>query len=295
MPQVSFITSLYNCLPFTREMVASLQATLPADLKWELILIDDGSTDGTRDWLSTLRAPIRPILNEQNLGFAGSNNRAARLATGEFLFFLNNDLVFLPGWFEPMLEGFQRCENPGLVGNHQLVHATGRLDHRGVRFDPLFRPYNDGGWAPWRARQPYSRYRAVTAACCAIRRTVFLEHGGFDEAFRNGYEDVDLCLRLERLGYRNYVANRSVVRHRVSSSPERFTAESQNLRLFLQRWGWPEKPPTSRWLGYCYLRRYWWRPWRYNGPKFRLACARLITNRPCDVLIARWDIRGSVT
>jgi O-antigen biosynthesis protein len=295
MTKVSFITSLYNCLPFTREMVASLTATLPRDLDWELILIDDGSTDGTRDWIATLSAPIRVVLNESNLGFAGSNNRAARLATGDFLFFLNNDLVLLPGWLEPMLAAFDRCPQPGLIGNLQLVHATGKLDHRGVKFDPLRRPFHDQAAWPWTGRAPYSRYRAVTAACCAVRRATFLEAGAFDEAFRNGYEDVDLCLRLERFGFRNYVANRSVVRHRVSSSPERFTAETANLHLFLHRWGWPQRPPTPRWLGYCYLHRYWLTPWRYNGSKLLLAFARLITNRLCDVLIKRWNIKGAVT
>ena len=102
--QVSIIIPLYNCLPLTQAMLASLQATLPGRLKHEIVFIDDGSTDGTREWLRTLRGPeFNVLLNERNLGYAASNNRAANVARGEFLALLNNDLILQPGWLEPML------------------------------------------------------------------------------------------------------------------------------------------------------------------------------------------------
>ena len=82
-------------------MVDSLRATVPAGLSFELILVDDGSTDGTRDWLAGLRAPFRVLLNERNRGYAVSNNRGASAARGEILAFLNNDLVLTPGWLQP--------------------------------------------------------------------------------------------------------------------------------------------------------------------------------------------------
>jgi len=298
MMEVSFITSLYNCLLLTQEMVASLHATLPAGLAHEIILIDDGSTDGTREWLATLRAPVRVLLNERNLGFAGSNNRAARSSTGRTLFFLNNDLVLLPGWFEPMRAALARCSRPGFVGNLQLIHGASELDHRGVRFDPLGRPYHDRRWLTFTCLQSYSRYPAVTAACCAIARDTFFAAGGFDEAYRNGYEDIDLCLRLRQRGHHHFVANRSVVRHHISASADRFIRETENLKLFLRRWGPPATGPkavSNRLRGWCYLVRYWNQPWRYNGPKLLLALARLASNRPCDSLIARWNITGATT
>ncbi|MES1168988.1 MAG: glycosyltransferase, partial [Oleiharenicola lentus] len=109
--KISFLVPLYNNLPLTQAMLASLQATLPAGLEHEIIFVDDGSTDGTREWLQTVGPAlaagpglpasgshtIRAVLNEKNLGFAGACNRGAAVAHGEFLFFLNNDLILLPG------------------------------------------------------------------------------------------------------------------------------------------------------------------------------------------------------
>ena len=91
--QVSFIIPLYNCLAHTQECLRTLQASLPAWLEHEIILVDDGSTDGTRAWLATLGAPCRVLLNERNAGYAAANNRGAAVARGRILVLLNNDLI----------------------------------------------------------------------------------------------------------------------------------------------------------------------------------------------------------
>jgi GT2 family glycosyltransferase len=281
--KLSVIIPLYNCLPLTQAMFASLQATLPPGLAHEIILVDDGSTDGTRAWLATLTDPaIRVVLNEKNLGYAAANNLGATLARGEFLALLNNDLVLLPGWLPPMLDGFARRPRAGIIGNCQFTPGTQALDHRGVRFDLLGRPLHDSS-RPWFTRA-YTPYRAVTAACCLLRADVFNGHGGFDRAFRNGYEDIDLCLRLGRAGFRHYVANHSHVLHHLSASPTRHAKEDENFRLFMARWG---RAPTFRYRGLVYLQRYWNRPWRFNGPRLCLALAWATTGRSCDLLARR--------
>lgn len=289
--RVSLISALHNNLACSRAMLDSLLATLPPTADAEIILIDDASTDGTAAWLHSLRDSRVHVINaEQNLGFGAANNRAAAAATGEVLVLLNNDLVLTPGWFEPLVEGLAQCPSAGVIGNLQYTVAADALDHRGVRFDLLRRPYHDRHVRPRHARRAYSRYPAVTAACCALRREVFREAGGFDEAFRNGYEDIDLCLRLGQRGYLHYVANRSVVRHHVSISPGRFTRESANLSLFLGRWGWPPPGPPPRIRGRNYIARHWRHPWRYNGPKLILALALLATGRPCKALERRLGV-----
>ena len=286
--RVSFISALHNALAHTREMLDSLRATIPAGLEHEVILVDDASSDGTRAWLQALEDPrIRFVLLDRNAGFAAANNQGVQTARGDAIVLLNNDLILQPGWLEPLLDGLARCAHPGLIGNVQYAVADGRLDHRGVKFDLLRRPFHDRTPPPARG---YTRYRAVTAACCATTRDTFVSAGGFDETFRNGYEDIDLCLRLGGRGCRHYVANASRVRHHVSQSPGRFAHESGNLQLFLERWGWPPPGPPPRVRGANYLGRHWRHPWRFNGPKLVLALAWLVTGRPCTGLESRLGV-----
>lgn len=247
--KVSFIIPLYNCLPLTQAMLASLRATLPAGLDHEIIFVDDGSTDGTRAWLGGLPAPARSILNEANLGFAGACNRGAATAAGEFLFFLNNDLVLLPGWLEPMLEVLERRSDAGVVGNVQLRAATGAIDHAGIRFTLQGKPEHLTtlplstrllGWPSVR------RIDAVTGACIGLRRARWIQFGGFDEAYRNGGEDIDFQLRAEAAGCRQYLALRSIVRHHVSASPGRKLRDEENSRRLLNRWRTAIEPRILR-------------------------------------------------
>lgn len=233
--QVSFIIPLYNCLALTQECLRTLQATLPTGLTHEIIFVDDGSTDGTCEWLTTLSAPCRVILNERNLGFAATCNRGAAVAQGECLFFLNNDLVFLPGWFQPMLSLAQKYY-AGLVGNVQLNTTTGAVDHTGLWFNRKGKPEHATrkSWLAWLTGE--QEVPALTGACFAIRKKIWQQLGAFDEGFVNGSEDVDLCLKARATGLRNYVATRSVVRHHVSQSPGRKLRDEENSRRLLTRW-----------------------------------------------------------
>lgn len=234
--QVSFIVPLYNCLPFTQAMLASLQATLPDGLAHEIIFVDDGSSDGTRAWLASLPSPCRSLLNEQNLGFAGACNRAAASARGEFLFFLNNDLVLQRRWFEPMRAAFDRFSDAALVGNVQRHATTGVIDHAGLAFDHKGKPVHLTSRPPLALLRGYRAVVALTGACFAVRTALWRELQGFDERYRNGCEDVDLCLRASALGLRPYVALRSVVLHHISQSPGRNLRNEQNTHALLQRW-----------------------------------------------------------
>ncbi len=237
--QVSFIIPLLDNLALTRACVASLQATLPPGLAHEIVLVDDGSTDGTRDWLRTLATPFRAVLNERNLGYAAANNRGVAIAHGELLVLLNNDLVLVPRWFEPLLAAHRSLRRrAGLVGNVQLDAANGAVDHTGIVMDLKGKPEHDRT-APSRLTRlfaPVRRVPAVTAACVLLERSLWHDLGGFDEGFVNGGEDVDLCFRARAAGRVNAVALRSVVRHHVSSSAGRKLRDEENSRRLAQRW-----------------------------------------------------------
>ena len=234
--QVSFIIPLYNCLALTRAMLESLQATLPRNLSHEIILVDDGSTDGTREWLAILQAPFRVILNERNLGYAGANNRGATKAQGEILYFLNNDLVLSKGWFQPMYNKVRRNFRTGLVGNVQLHATTGEMDHCGVDFSTKGKPIHLTKYSLWSRLTGYRRTLALTGACFCITRKLWTQLGSFDSSYINGCEDIDLCLRALDTGYKNYVSLRSVVGHHVSQSPGRKLRDEQNTRRLVRRW-----------------------------------------------------------
>jgi GT2 family glycosyltransferase len=221
-------------------MLASLRATIPAGVTHEIIFIDDGSTDGTREWLGMLQDPsIRVLLNERNLGYAAANNRAAAVARGEFLVLLNNDLVLQPRWLEPMLAAHASLgRHAGLIGNVQLDARTGAVDHAGLVIGVTGKPIHLRDLPGFFSRHlhPVRPVPAVTGACALIERALWQQLGGFDEGYVNGGEDIDLCFRARARGCINAVALRSVVRHHVSSSPGRKARDEQNSYRLALRW-----------------------------------------------------------
>lgn len=235
--QLSVIIPLFNCLEFSQAMLASLRATLPANLEHEILLVDNGSTDGTRDWLKTVEGgPVRTLLHRANLGYAVANNRAAEQARGLFVALLNNDLVLLPGWLEPMMELAARPAT-GVVGNIQLSVRSREICHAGVFFD--------GAGSPVHFQPPLGLLEsgvpikppAVTGALMLLRRSLFGELRGFDEDYLNGYEDIDLCLRAREMGRQAALATRSAAYHHVGASEGRHAGEMANASRFEVRWG----------------------------------------------------------
>lgn len=236
--RVSFIIPVYNGLALTQAMLTSLRESLPSGLEHEIIFVDDGSMDGTRDWLNSLPSPCRAVLNEKNLGFAGTCNRGASAATGEYLFFLNNDLLLAPGWLEPMLAAHVRLgRKAGLTGNLQYRVDDDQLDHAGIIVSTKAKLEHVRDIPKGRAP---SNVFAVTAACCLVTREVFLGAGSFDENYFNGAEDVDLALRLRTTGRRIIVVPGSSVKHHVSATrgPTSLRDEANSRRLFIR---WPKE------------------------------------------------------
>jgi GT2 family glycosyltransferase len=261
---------MHNGLEFTRVALRTLQQTVELT-PHEVILINDASTDGTAEFLNELPPPCRVIHQAQRGGYAAGMNRGVALARGEILCLLNNDLVFTEGWLPPMLRAFDKFPDAGVVGNVHFNPRLRKYDHMGVVFDPLGRPNHFGKHFMFRPFRGYTKWHAVTAACCLVKKSDFLAVGGFDESYQNGCEDVDLCLSLGRSGRQHYVANESIIAHHVSSSEGRHLFNSQNEERMLQRWrGHIQQrltPGDHRRCAANYALRFLTQPWRYNGPK----------------------------
>lgn len=239
MPKLSIIMAVHNRLDLTRLCLPTLDASL-GGFDHEIIIIDDLSTDGTREFLTTLPPPYRCILRDEKGSFSINNNQGVCASSGDILIFLNNDTELPDHWLPPMLATLQNAPGPvGMVGNIQTIPATGRIDHLGIVFPPWLTPLHVGQHRRHLPANlpPYSEWSAVTAACCLCRRETFEAVGGFDEAYVNGCEDIDLCLKMTRAGYRHYTANQSIIRHHKGASPGRKRHNNANLEKLKQTWG----------------------------------------------------------
>lgn len=215
--KASIIIPLFNRYDLTEKCLLSLLPDYNAG--HEIVLVDNGSTDATKDLLVTIRNP-------RNKGFAVACNQGARAAKGDVLVFLNNDTEPLQGWLEPLLAAM-----PGIAGP-KLIYPDGSIQSAGISVD-FTRAYGqeavniqtDTGAGP---------VDAVTGACLAIDRETFDRCMGFDSGYWNGYEDVDLCLKA---GGATYVPE-SVVLHHESQSDrgERFKAVGENVRRLRAKW-----------------------------------------------------------
>ncbi|MDQ8202142.1 glycosyltransferase family 2 protein [Pelagicoccus sp. SDUM812003] len=262
-PRISFVSALHNCLPLTQAMLRSLENTVSLEDK-EIVLVDDRSSDDTPAFLDDYqkRPNVTVLRNAQNLGFAASNNLGAAASKGDILVLLNNDLELTPGWLEPMLSLLESLPDAGAVGNVQRNLETGLVDHAGIFFGLDGMPTHAHKNRRNPPKGPWIERNAVTAACMAIRKRDFQSVGGFDESYRNGMEDVDLCMKLRQAGRRLYVSLESRIGHHISVSPGRNLNNERNTEIFRLRWSEFAKPFGKEEWPREYLRRYaryWWR------------------------------------
>jgi GT2 family glycosyltransferase len=200
-PRASIIIPVYNQAAHTLTCLRAL-AEHPPTASCEILVIDDGSSDQTREWMTQVTG-LHYHRRTQNGGFIAACNDGATRARGEFLVFLNNDTVPQPGWLDALLDTFRTQGGVGLVGA-QLLYPDGRLQEAGgvVRDDG--RADNIGRFqSPLHPLFSYlRRVDYCSGAAIAVPSALFAEAGGFDTHFSPAYyEDTDLGLRLRALGY----------------------------------------------------------------------------------------------
>lgn len=234
--KVSIVIPVRNLGAVTRRCLEVLLAERPLDT--EIVVVDDGSTDDTPALLESMRDQIVVITHREARGFAIACNAGAEAATSGLLVFLNNDTEPQAGWLDALVGDAMSHERAAAIGA-RLLSADGTIQHAGMAFchDLLPRHAYRGfpGDHPAVARS--RALAAVTGACMLVRRERFDAVGGFDEEFRNGFEDVDLCLKLRERGWETRYCAESVVVHLEAATrgddPETFARNSQS---FLDRW-----------------------------------------------------------
>ncbi|MFN8496270.1 MAG: glycosyltransferase [Anaerolineae bacterium] len=195
---ISAAIPCYNGARWIAETVAALQRqTRPPD---ELLVIDDGSTDGSGALAAGVGA--RVITHAVNRGLAAARNTALVAASGDILVFVDSDAYAAPGMIEALLAGFTAPDIAGVGGGgveaHQVTHADAwRARHARQWHGP--RPVTDA---------PY-----LHGLCAAYRRQALFAVGGFDTALRTNAEDVEMGIRLRQAGYRLVYTPDAVVYH----------------------------------------------------------------------------------
>ena len=236
--KASIVIPVFNKLELTRQCLTTLASatTMP---EYEVIVVDNASTDGTAEFLAALGGDVQVIRNQENHGFAIACNQGAKAARGEFLLFLNNDTIPTEGWLNALVDEVERHPDVAVVGS-KLLYEDGTIQHAGVAFSRIwFSPYHIYRGFPAAAPVVNRRreFQCVTAACMLVRREVFECVGGFDDGYRNGFEDVDLCLKIGERGWKIVYQPNSVVYHLESQTPGRKAHERENSKRLLARWG----------------------------------------------------------
>ncbi|MBS1717272.1 MAG: glycosyltransferase [Armatimonadetes bacterium] len=187
MPKVSVLLTCYNHIRFLPAALDSIVAQTEKDI--EIIAIDDGSKDETREWLSACKTPMRRILNEKNLGTYGSLNVALAAATGDYIAILNDDDLWAPTKLERQLELLARFPKVG------LVHTDGGFidgDDKPMPGSPLGFEFPRTETGDVLLDLVYQN--KIIASAVLVRRECFAE-GGFNDAYF-GSGDWEMWLRI---------------------------------------------------------------------------------------------------
>jgi GT2 family glycosyltransferase len=239
-PRCAVVIPTFNGSHLLSTCLEALLSYPPERCEMNVIVVDDASSDGTVERFGARDEDVTMVARERNGGFAHAcNDGAGAAGDAEYLIFLNNDTIPIPGWLDALVD--EAREHDATAVGSKLLYPNGTVQHAGITIGQDRWPHNLYVGMPGEhdAVNRAKSMPAVTAACLLIRRDAFEQAGGFDTAFLNGYEDVDLCLRLGEEGHEVRYCPKSVLYHlesvtRWADYSVRHT--SDNDRLYAERW-----------------------------------------------------------
>ncbi len=245
---VSIIIPVFNNLQYTKNCLNSIFKNHPLS-NFEVVVINNGSTDGTKAYLETLNGLDNFIVinNDKNMGYAKASNQGARASRGKYLHFLNNDIIVFKGAIDELVStAIKEGNKCGAVGS-LLLYPDGKIQHAGVVFannNEECYPYH-----PYRGMDifeckdllakntmVYADHNAVTAASILLKKELFFSMNLFDEIYENGFEDVDLCLKLIEVKKRIIFNPRSILIHFEEKTEGRMKNDAQNAFNLSSKW-----------------------------------------------------------
>ncbi len=239
MPHVSCISVTYGPTPDTFALLESVQRHA-GDISYDMTVVTQPSDGGSMAEEISRRAPwVRVIALDSNIGFGPANNLAAGQVSGEFIALLNPDIVVTEGWLPPLLSALD--DRAVFVAAPPLLSTEGRVDEAGQVM------FADGGsdaiggpqWPNDYEQMMFSRdVDYASAACWLMRRSVFLELGGFDPVYAPAYfEDPDLAFTARSRGLASrLVVDRPVVHAHAVASENHVALAERSRKIFQAKW-----------------------------------------------------------
>lgn len=238
-PLVSVIVLNYNGKGHLEACLSSIKRTKYSN--FEVILVDNGSSDGSVDLVRKKFKWTKIIANDENLGFAEGNNIGYENSRGKYIVLLNNDTSVDPMWLSEMVKILEKDKKIGacackvkLFYNRDLLNSAGiELDIYGFAFSrglPSRNNYEKDTGQYDKLEEVFSAY----GAAMMVRRSVIEEVGLFNPDYKMWFEEVDFCWRLRLAGYKIFYTPKAVVYHKLFST-RKIAVFSKNQKLFLER------------------------------------------------------------
>jgi len=212
--KVSVIVVNWNRRELLRACLKSLETQIQQN--FEIIVVDNGSTDGSAEMLERDYSAVRLIRNPENRGFCAANNQGIQVSQAEFVALLNNDAEADPGWLSALVGAFEGRPDCGMAASKILVYEDpGRIDKAGHLIYPDGQNRGRGSGELDRGQYDRAEETLWPDGCAAMyRRDMLAQIGGFDEDLFAYADDAELGLRARIAGWRCFYTPHAVVRHR---------------------------------------------------------------------------------